>query len=176
MKHAEIIDQNKKAIAQRASATYVGRGQCLIINQLFENDPVHRRNGTKKDEIELKKTFEQLGCNNKIMIMRDLTKDEMIKTLHEFRLKVDETMPDFMVVIILSHGKRNLKTGVEEIMDINMIGLPISKVKNMFIDGHKCPSMIGKPKLFFIQACRGQKQQVLRMARFRYLNLRVCIY
>ena len=38
----------------------------------------------------------------------------------------------------------------------------------MFIDGHKCQSMIRKPKLFFIQACGGTKHQTQRFVRDPY--------
>ena len=147
----------------------VTRGECLIINQTFVHDPKHRREGTEKDEIELIRTWQKLGCKDGIMVERDLTRDEMITTLIKFRLKLKRSLPDFMVVIILSHGKRDIKTGAELIMGINMNGLPINYIKNMFVDGHKCPCMIGRPKLFFIQACRGTKTQRTLDTMPRYL-------
>ena len=79
--------------------------------------------------------------------------------LDEFRSKLSTSKPDFISIVILSHGRKDPKTGTEYIVDVNRNGLAINKIKNMFIDGHKCPSMLGKPKFFFIQACRGQKIQ-----------------
>ena len=38
----------------------------------------------------------------------------------------------------------------------------------MFIDGHKCKSMIGKPKLFFIEACRGTRHQTQHLISHPY--------
>ena len=138
---------------------FVQRGQCLIINQTFKNQMKYWRQGTEKDEIDLVRTWTNLGCKGNIMVKRDLTKQQMLSVLTDFRRKLDVTKPDFIVIVILSHGKRDKRTGTEFIMDINMNGLAIGKVKNMFIDGHQCSSMIGKPKLFFIQACRGKKIQ-----------------
>ena len=151
-----------KTIQTLGHGTYVHQGECLIINQLFKNKPNHRREGTENDELELVSTWEKLGCRNRIRVERDLTKYQMIKVLKEFRAKLRSVKScDFMVIIILSHGKRDVRTGADYIMDINMNGLEISKIKSMFIDGYKCPSMIGRPKLFFIQACRGGKTQGL---------------
>ena len=93
----------------------------------------------------------------------------MLGVLKEFRQKLKSSSPDFITIIVLSHGKRNNVTGTEYIMDINMQGLPISRIKNMFIDGHKCPVMLGKPKFFFIQACRGNAKQVPQGSYVRYI-------
>ena len=156
---------NQKTTGLTANSLFVSdgvqlvRGECLIINQLFENDPKYRRESSRKDEHDLVKIWDRLGCKNNIRVERDLTKTEMMNALVEFRHRLKVTSPDFMVLVILSHGKRDSKTGMEYIMDINMKGIPFSKIRNMFIDGHKCPSMIGKPKLFFIQACRGIGKQ-----------------
>ena len=146
---------------------YVTRGECLIINQTYENDPKNRRQGTEKDEIDLIQTWQKLGCKDSIMVKRDLTIYEITEALKEFRSKVESSLPDFIVVVVLSHGRRDLETGIEFVMDINMKGFPIEKIENMFINGQKCPSMIGRPKLFFIQACRGRQEQIPQDAWLR---------
>ena len=149
----------ERTFQRRKAGVFVTRGDCIIINQIYENNEKYRRAGTEKDAIELIRTWEKLGCKNNIMVEKDLTSDEIIEALTKFRHKLKRSLPDFMVIIILGHGKRDTKTGAEYIMDVHMNGVPISKIKNMFIDGHKCPSMIGRPKMFFIQACRGIKKQ-----------------
>ena len=55
---------------------------------------------------------------------------------------------------------------MELLLDINGKGVPITKIKNMFIDGHKCLTMVGKPKLFFIQACRASPDQITKSNNF----------
>ena len=44
-------------------------------------------------------------------------------------------------------------------MDVDGKMISMAKIKNMFVDGRQCPTMIEKPKLFFIQACRNEKKQ-----------------
>ena len=128
-----------------------------------------RRHGTEKDEEELIKSLSRVGCRNRINVERDLNKSEILNSLTNFRKQIETSQPDFTVVVILSHGHQNSRTGNDEIMDIHMNGLPIYKIKNCLIDGNKCPAMIGKPKLFFIQACRGKKEQIPSSATYRYL-------
>ena len=137
----------------------VQRGECLIINQVFKDNPQYYRQGTEQDEESLIRTWNMIGCKGKITIVRDLTKKQIIIALNKFRQKLETTRPDFMVIFILSHGFRDKRTGCDCIMDINQQGLTVTSIKNKFIDGHLCPSMVGKPKLFFIQACRGKFRQ-----------------
>ena len=137
----------------------VHRGECLIINQIFKDNPQFYRQGTEQDEESLIRIWNMIGCRDNISIVRDLTKKQIITALNKFRQRLERTRPDFMVIIILSHGFRDRRTGCDCIMDINQEGLSVTSIKNKFIDGHLCPSMIGKPKLFFIQACRGKFRQ-----------------
>ena len=154
----------------RTDGIYISCGECLIINQIYEKDSKIKREGTMMDEAELVKTFEYLGCKNNIMIERDLTRSEIIQTLKKFRLKLQTSAPDFIAIIILSHGKRDVKTGEEYIMDINLKALPMRIITNMFVDGYKCPSMVGKPKLFFVQACRGSAKQESQKMNIRLIT------
>lgn len=57
-----------------------------------------------------------------------------------------------LVVCILSHGKRNC------VYSTDSISIPLDVLKSPF-DGHHCPTLIDKPKLFFLQACQGQLNQ-----------------
>ena len=91
---------------------------------------------------------------------RDQTKTEMISTLKNFRDKnMEETHPDFMVSIILGNGRYNSDRNREEILDINNEGISLDAVLEMFLNVDRCPSMANKPKLIYIQACRGNNFQ-----------------
>ena len=94
------------------------------------------------------------------MATRDQTKTEMISTLKNFRdKKLAEKNPDFMVLIILGHGRYNSDRKKEEILDINNRGISLDAILEMFLNADRCPSMANKPKLIYIQACRGNNFQ-----------------
>ena len=68
-RQAHIIHQNPNGVG-------VAWGECLIINQTFQNvydskGRCYYRSGTEHDEEELKIAFEQLGCKNRITVKRD---------------------------------------------------------------------------------------------------------
>ncbi|CAL8349420.1 unnamed protein product [Arctogadus glacialis] len=55
---------------------------------------------------------------------------------------------DAFVCCVLSHGDEDVVSGVDGKT------LPISDITSAF-NGEHCPALIGKPKVFFIQACQG---------------------
>ena len=56
----------------------------------------------------------------------------------------------------MGHGRQNPKTKLDEIFEIKWKGVPTDLIIEMFVDSNKCPAMLKKPKLFFVQACRGK--------------------
>lgn len=64
----------------------------------------------------------------------------------------DHSHMDCLVCCVLSHGKEQSVYGV----DGNTVS--IQQLTEPF-NGTKCPSLAGKPKLFFIQACQGDREQ-----------------
>ena len=141
------------------------RGSCLIINQVFEHDSEIRRNGTECDVIALKRLWSKLGCTN-IVVKRDLTREKIMETLRDFNESLQISKPDYFVIVILSHGRTNIRTGLHEILDVNMNGVAIKDIKAVFLNGIKCPSMVGKPKLFIINACRQTKYTSSDQSRY----------
>ena len=154
------MDASTLFLGRYPSGTYVRRGKCLIINQTFKDNPnpKYRRYGTQEDVLALKDLWSRLGCQE-ITIKSDLKRNEIFECLRRFREELEISKPHFVAIAILSHGNKNDYTDLEEIMDANMNGIPIRDIKKMFIDGKACPCMVGKPKLFLIQACRGSITQ-----------------
>lgn len=75
----------------------------------------------------------------------------MLNALEELRRK-DHTQADCVVCCVLTHGYEGGLYGVDG-------GKVLLRELMELLDGHNCPSLIQKPKLFFIQACRGLKEQ-----------------
>ena len=170
----KCVEERAHFINQDQEGMKLAWGECLIINQTFKNvyDSTNRcyyRPGTERDEEELIRVFEQLGCKGRIHVERDLTKLQMMEVLRNFVDNLEESKPPYMTVVLLSHGCNF--GGVEFILDIEMNGVPISAIKNMFIDRKICPSMVGKPKMFFIQSCRGSRQHELQPIISRYIKI-----
>ncbi|KAK9974771.1 hypothetical protein ABG768_022848 [Culter alburnus] len=123
-------------------------GLCVIINNENFEDPDNKRHGSQNDVDSLKDLFEDLGFLVKIK------KDQTASDIKQLMIKYskDRRHADCFVCCVLSHGDETGVLGVdEEICPVNAITSPF--------DGVNCPSLIGKPKVFFIQACRGHKMQ-----------------
>ena len=146
-------------LSQRAieKCIQLKRGKCLIVCQK-NYEPglvVEKRDGADHDEEALAKTFRRFGCT--IKIERDLPAGGLIEAVKTFREDIRANSSDisYVVVCISSHGRKNEKTGKEEIMGIDGEGVATDELTGMLTDGNQCAELIGKPKLFFIQACRG---------------------
>lgn len=127
---------------------YPSMGICLIINNKnFEKSTGMKcRDGTDVDAGYVSKTFNKLGY--KIRMFNDLTvdqiKNQLIKVAEE-----DHSQNASFVCVMLSHGDEGVIYGTDGEVKIDTL------VEN--IKGNRCRSLVGKPKLFFIQACRGSK-------------------
>ena len=122
------------------------RGPAIIINnEHFEKMP--SRPGTERDGKALLHLFTSFGFATSTF--EDLTAEEMKTTLSSFA-KRNHSCTECLVVAILSHGEEGgLLHGTDDVL------ISINELADIF-SGHRCPSLVGKPKLFFVQACRGK--------------------
>ncbi|KAI4874365.1 hypothetical protein NFI96_017459 [Prochilodus magdalenae] len=134
-------------------------GISLIINNVqFDPDSnLKERKGSDIDCDKLEKRFKFL--NFEVIVKKNLTCKQI---RHELSLlaKKDHSMFDCCVVIILSHGTEathNRFPGAVHGVDGSSV--PIQIITN-YLNGQNCPSLQGKPKLFFIQACGGDQRDV----------------
>lgn len=129
------------------------RGPCLIINNIdFEADIFPTRKGSDEDARRFDDIFQQLGFT--VIMRRNQTADQMRKL---FKDVADECKPEHnaLFVFILSHGSEHGIYGTD-----GMEVLLESEIISCF-DNRNCKAMLGKPKVFVIQACRGSKYQRL---------------
>ncbi|NXA48536.1 CASP8 protein, partial [Nothocercus julius] len=120
-------------------------GYCVILNNYIFKNPSLNREGTVKDGDTVKRVFKRLHFET--VEYMDLEAKQLYATIEEYSKK-DHSNMDCFVCFILSHGERHKIKGIdEECINIKDILLCFS--------GSNCPSLAGKPKLFFIQACQG---------------------
>ncbi len=95
--------------------------------------------------------FSELGFL--VKVLRNLSSGEMRSQLKYIGRRTDHTHYDCFVAIIMAHG------GLGELYGVNGDAFPVHQLTFDFT-AEKCPSLAGKPKLFFIQACRGDEYQL----------------
>ena len=119
-------------------------GTCVIINNERFTSHAERR-GTQIDEVNLTQCFRYLGYT--VEVHRNLTAHQ-IETIFSYYRSCDHTLFDSFVICILSHGD-----------DGHIFGIDSKRVELRTIvsllNAESCSSLAGKPKVFFIQACRG---------------------
>jgi caspase 10 len=75
----------------------------------------------------------------------------MQTVLKRLATEEDHTLYDCFVCCILSHG------GTDEVSGVNNKSVSLKKITSYFT-ARKCTTLAGKPKLFFIQTCQGNKK------------------
>ncbi|KAG7463768.1 hypothetical protein MATL_G00180170 [Megalops atlanticus] len=127
------------------------RGFCLIMNnfEFSKSQSLGNREGTHFDEESLKEVFEWLGFETRTE--RDCSGKSMRSLLEALR-REDHGDMDCLVCCVLSHGLEGMVYGVDG------AELRLREITEHF-SGNRCASLKGKPKLFFIQACQGKKEQ-----------------
>lgn len=130
------------------------RGYCLIVNNYNFSEARERvprlhnmkdRKGTERDEDALTETFQKLHFE--VVSHKDCTVSKIREILRVFQ-RMDHESKDCFICCILSHGNKGIIYGTD--------GKEVSiRELTSYFTGSSCPSLAGKPKVFFIQACQG---------------------
>uniref|UniRef100_A0A3Q4H168 Caspase-6 n=1 Tax=Neolamprologus brichardi TaxID=32507 RepID=A0A3Q4H168_NEOBR len=124
------------------------RGLALIFNQecFFWRLGLHDRNGTNADRYNLEKRLKDLNFEVRCYdnYKQEAVLDEIAKAAEE-----DHSDADCFFLAFLSHGEDNHVYCYDG-------KISIQEITSMF-KGDKCQDLVGKPKIFVIQACRGEK-------------------
>jgi hypothetical protein len=124
-------------------------GVCLIINNYDFYHPgvislsLPPRDGSMIDQYNLTQTFKYLRYD--VVIHENLTAQQMRDVMCDMACQ-DHTHHDSFVCVISTLGEENVVYGADS-----------QKVHpgNLALALNVCPSLRGKPKMFFVQACRG---------------------
>lgn len=124
------------------------RGYCLIfdIEKFHPARKLPRRMGSQVDSNGLYNLFRSMSFD--VKLFKDLTAKQIYYQLEYFS-KIDHTENDCFACCILTHGEHGLIWGSDARFPIDTLFT--------FFTGDKCPSLVGKPKIFFVQACQGDK-------------------
>ncbi|KAK7113275.1 uncharacterized protein [Littorina saxatilis] len=133
------------------------RGLCLIINNRdFYQDRNFReakkminREGTDVDRDKLHATFTRLNFDTRTI--ENCTDKQLVQIMGQVAFE-DHSNYDCFACCILSHGVQGAVYGV------NGMTVPIRDLTSP-VRAQACPSLAGKPKLFFLQACQGREKQ-----------------
>ncbi|KAL0105884.1 hypothetical protein PUN28_015954 [Cardiocondyla obscurior] len=125
--------------------THKSRGVALILNHVhFDN--MATRKGSVKDALDLKTSLDKLEFDVRVYT------DPAVKTIStvlQSTAAEDHTDADCLIVVAMSHGESGLLHSTDSLYPVDMLWTPFT--------GDRCSSLAGKPKLFFIQACRGAR-------------------
>ena len=87
-------------------------------------------------------------------VYTDQSKDQMIGNVESFANMPEHKESEMCVVIFMSHGNKDFITSRDGIK------VSLSSLLDKFTKTN-CPSLIGKPKVFIIQACRFVTQSII---------------
>eukprot|EP00064_Thunnus_orientalis_P021192 superscaffoldBa00006283_g21348 len=132
----------------RYDMNYACLGTCVIINNKnFISRDLSTRDGTDVDAESARKTFSRLGYN--VRVARNQTAQQMKSMMFNVSQE-DHSRSASFVCVLLSHGEEGMIYGTD-------VPVRYEELTKHF-KGYRCKSLVGKPKLFFIQACRGSSQ------------------
>uniref|UniRef100_A0A3Q3KF63 Caspase-6 n=1 Tax=Monopterus albus TaxID=43700 RepID=A0A3Q3KF63_MONAL len=124
------------------------RGLAIIFNHehFFWKLGMNDRYGTNADQYSLEKRLKELDFEVKTYV--DRRQEEVLDILSK-AAEDDHSDADCFLVVFLSHGE-------DDHIYANDGKISIQDITSMF-KGTKCSSLVGKPKIFILQACRGDK-------------------
>ena len=123
------------------------RGICTIINNKYFSN-MSEREGTDADAAALQQLFTYFGFYTSRY--NNLTGSQMRRLFKDISGK-DHTKFDCLLVAVLTHGTKGKLYGTDGKL------VPVEEITELF-SGNNCPSLTGKPKIFLLQACRGERK------------------
>ncbi|XP_006745761.2 caspase-9-like [Leptonychotes weddellii] len=155
MSRAQEISKQNPDLAYALNADPCGH--CLIINNVnfCLESRLTARTGSDIDCEKLQRRFRLLHFT--VEVKCDLMAKQMVQALVELARR-DHSGLDCCVVVVLSHGcQASHRQFPGAVYGTDGCLVSIEKIVNIF-NGASCPSLGGKPKLFFIQACGGEQK------------------
>ncbi|XP_076264433.1 caspase-1-like isoform X2 [Rhynchophorus ferrugineus] len=121
------------------------RGIAIIFNhEIFEYGSLKPRSGTMEDANKLQACLKNLDFD--VFMYKDLKKDDIEKIIEDAS-KMDHSNHDCILVVTLTHGEADIVYAKDKPYKTQSLWSTFT--------ADKCPTLAGKPKMFFFQACQG---------------------
>ena len=121
------------------------RGLGIIVNNKFFTCDMPDREGTDKDATALQQLFTHLGFYTNRY--NDLTGNQFRHVFNDASA-IDHNNFDCLMVAILTHGSKGRLYSTDGEL------IPVEDITKLF-NSYRCPSLVGKPKIFLLQVNRG---------------------
>ncbi|XP_043969277.1 caspase-6-like isoform X2 [Gambusia affinis] len=137
--------------AEEYSMTRPRRGVALIFNQerFFWRLGLNNRSGTNADRYNLERRLKELNFD--VRSYDDYKLVDVLEKIHA-AAEEDHSDADCFLLAFFSHGE-------DDHVYAHDGKISIQDITAMF-KGDKCQSLVGKPKIFVVQACRGEQHDV----------------
>ncbi|CAH1119858.1 unnamed protein product [Phaedon cochleariae] len=123
------------------------RGLAYIFNhEFFQCGGLKARSGTNEDCKNLKACLLFLGFD--VLEFKDLNYTDIEYQIREVA-RMDHTHHDCLLIAVLSHGEMGIIYAKDTPYKPDYLWSSFT--------ADRCPTLAGKPKLFFLQACQGDK-------------------
>jgi len=126
----------------------IKKGYLLIINNIWFEGCFHVRSGSKAESDKMKKLFESFGFDVEVEYNQSALDTK--KLLKKKTADCFSTVYDCFALLVLSHGAEDCILGTDN------KGISYKEVVSL-LKADEFPAMAGKPKLAFVQACRGNR-------------------
>ncbi|XP_052791279.1 caspase-3-like [Mya arenaria] len=146
----ETMMTAEEFFADEYKMDYPNRGRAIIINnKTFDRSlGLGERTGTDQDAIALHQRCEEMGFD--VDMYQDLRCEDMRQVLSKASQNENYNQEsDCFMCAILSHGEEGVVFGIDSKIETKLLLEPFK--------GNNCNSLVGKPKIFIIQACQGSQ-------------------
>ncbi|CAG7719169.1 unnamed protein product [Allacma fusca] len=142
-------------VQQEYTTGATSKGVALIVNVVnFVNDPDINRFGAQRDTDQLTQVLQMR--NFKVYQLLDPTTQELQDTIEQFRLRPFEDVDadaDAFLVAVMSHGNDKEAIYTTDSLSVDIWSDIVTPFNNV-----NCPRLVGKPKIFILNYCRGGVQ------------------
>jgi len=167
--HHEKIEVKKATELQKGKNVYKmsaeKRGYCIIFDN-FTFTSLSNRYGCRTDANLLKQVFTQL--NFIVEHHKNFLAKKISGYLEYYASKKELASHDALIVIILSHGFKDMVCGIDFKAGDEIKGaVSVQEIVEKF-SSNKCPLLKNKPKIFFLNSTKGNS---FEFTEFSFYNL-----